>query len=375
MLAPTTARSAPPTTAPSPALPREVQPHLAEFERFFSGQVETFEPHLRELVRYVFANQGKRIRPSLVFCSGWTDNGRIVPDQVYAAAVVELIHLATLVHDDVLDGAALRHQLPTVSDKFGASVAVLLGDALLTQALKIASDSLSIEVCRAMAAATRRVCAGEIHQTLERGNPRFSVNEYFEVIAMKTGELFGVSCLLGARVAGHPEEFVDAATRFGLQLGIAYQLFDDLADFCGDEGKIGKTLGTDLASGKFTLPFYCSSSACPKAKPPPCAARYWRAEPMSKTSPNVCTSTASSKPCATASKPSCAPARKPSPNGTACPPAPASLASPPTSAPRSRGCWIEFCLIILIHRKGAKSAKKKFCSPRYEEPGVILLIP
>jgi octaprenyl-diphosphate synthase len=113
---------------------------------------------------------------------------------------------------------------------------------------------MTIEVCRAMAQATRRVCAGEIHQTLERGNPRFSVNEYFEVIAMKTGELFAVSCLLGAQAARHPEEYVDAVSRFGLQLGIAYQLFDDMADFCGDEDKIGKTLGTDLASGKFTLP-------------------------------------------------------------------------------------------------------------------------
>jgi octaprenyl-diphosphate synthase len=266
MLASSTTRSASSAPFKPLALPREVQPHLAEFERFFSSQIETFEPHLRELVRYVFANQGKRIRPTLVFCSGWTDNGRIVPDQVYAAAVVELIHLATLVHDDVLDGAMLRHQLPTASRKFGASVAVLLGDALLTQALKIASDSLSIEVCRAMASATRRVCAGEIHQTLERGNPRFSVNEYFEVIAMKTGELFAVSCLLGARVAGHPEEFVDAASRFGLQLGIAYQLFDDLADFCGDEGKIGKTLGTDLASGKFTLPLLCLIERLPETE-------------------------------------------------------------------------------------------------------------
>jgi len=266
MLASSTTRTAPTASNKPPALPREVQPHLAEFERFFSGQIETFEPQLRELVRYIFASQGKRIRPTLVFCSGWTDNGRIVPDQVYAAAVVELIHLATLVHDDVLDGAVLRHQLPTVGRKYGAPVAVLLGDALLTQALKIASDSLSIEVCRAMASATRRVCAGEIHQTLERGNPRFSVNEYFEVIAMKTGELFAVSCLLGARVAGHPEEFVDAASRFGLQLGIAYQLFDDLADFCGDEGKIGKTLGTDLASGKFTLPLLCLIERLPETE-------------------------------------------------------------------------------------------------------------
>ncbi len=251
MLAPTARRPA--TPAPTPRLPVEVQPHLAELERFFNAEIETFEPHLRELARYILANHGKRIRPTLVFCSGWKD-GSVVPELTHAAAVVELIHLATLVHDDVLDGAALRHQLPTVGRKYGAPVAVLLGDALLAQALKIASESMSIEVCRAMAKATQRVCAGEIHQTLERGNPRFSVNEYFEVIAMKTGELFAVSCLLGAQAAKHPAEYADAASRFGLQLGIAYQLFDDMADFCGDEDQIGKTLGTDLASGKFTLP-------------------------------------------------------------------------------------------------------------------------
>ncbi len=263
MLAPLARRPASAAPLKTPSLPRDVQPHLAELERFLASEIDTFEPHLRELVRYILANHGKRIRPTLVFCSGWTD-GKISPDHIHAAAVVELIHLATLVHDDVLDGAALRHQLPTVGRKYGAPVAVLLGDALLTQALKIASEFMSIEVCRAMAMATRRVCAGEIHQTLERGNPRFSVNEYFEVISMKTGELFAVSCLLGARVAGHPEEYIEAASRFGLQLGIAYQLYDDMADFCGDEGKIGKTLGTDLASGKFTLPLLCLIERLPE---------------------------------------------------------------------------------------------------------------
>jgi octaprenyl-diphosphate synthase len=254
MPAPTALRQVPLAPSRPPALPPEVLPHLAELERFLQVEIETFEPHLRELVRYVFANHGKRIRPTLVFCSGWAEDGRVRTEHVHAAAVVELIHLATLVHDDVLDGAALRHQLPTVGRKYGAPVAVLLGDALFTQALKIAADFLTVEVCRAMALATRRVCAGEIHQTLERGNPRFSVNEYFEVISLKTGELFAVSCLLGARLAEYPEDYVEAVSRFGLQLGIAYQIFDDLADFCGDEGQIGKTLGTDLASGKFTLP-------------------------------------------------------------------------------------------------------------------------
>jgi len=247
-----------------PALPREVLPHLKELERFLEEQIETFEPQLRELVRYVFASHGKRIRPTLVFCSGCTEDGRILAEHVHAAAVVELIHLATLVHDDVLDGAALRHQLPTVGRKYGAPVAVLLGDALFAQALIIAADYLNVEVYRTMALASRRVCAGEIHQTLERGNPRFSVNEYFEVLSLKTGELFSVSCLLGARLAGRDDDYVEAVARFGMQLGIAYQIFDDIADFWGDEDQIGKTLGTDLASGKFTLPLLCLIERLPE---------------------------------------------------------------------------------------------------------------
>jgi octaprenyl-diphosphate synthase len=256
MLAVTAPRLPTPAGLPpgSETVLRDVQPHLAALDRFLTEQVESFEPQLRELVRYTLSNHGKRIRPTLVFFGGWHDKGRVLPEQVRAAAVVELVHLATLVHDDVLDEASIRHRLPTVSRKFGAPVAVLLGDALFAQALKLAADFPTVEVCRAVSLSTRRVCAGEIHQTLERGNPSFSLAEYFEVISLKTGELFAVSCLLGARLAGYPEAYAQAVRRCGLQLGIAYQIFDDVADFCGDERKIGKTLGTDLASGKFTLP-------------------------------------------------------------------------------------------------------------------------
>jgi len=241
-------------SAGSASLLKEARQHLEALDHFLEEQMAGFEPQLRDVARYALASRGKRIRPTLVFFSGWPEDGRVLMDHVRAAAVVELIHLATLVHDDVLDGASLRHQSPTVVRKFSAHVAVLLGDALFAQALKLASDFPTVEMCRAVSLSTRRVCAGEIHQTLERGNPEFSPAEYYEVISLKTGELFAVSCLLGARLGGYPDAFAQAARHFGLQLGIAYQIFDDMADFYGDEEKIGKTLGTDLASGKFTLP-------------------------------------------------------------------------------------------------------------------------
>jgi octaprenyl-diphosphate synthase len=130
----------------------------------------------------------------------------------------------------------------------------LLGDALFSHALNLATQFPTTEVCAAVSESTRKVCSGEIIQTLRRGSTDISHADYRRIIDLKTAELFRVSCFLGSRLAGYPLEFVDAASRFGRHLGIAYQIYDDLADFFGDEKRIGKTLGTDLASGKITLP-------------------------------------------------------------------------------------------------------------------------
>jgi len=231
-----------------------VRPQLDALTAFMEQQVITFEDEVQDLVRYCLKNQGKRIRPMLLFFSGWTEPAQDFTDLVRAAAVVELVHLATLVHDDILDDATLRHNLDTVSAKYGCSVAVLLGDALFSQALNLATDFPTVDVCRAVSFSTRRVCAGEIKQTFERGNSDFPLDAYFNVIDFKTAELFRVSCYLGAKMAGYEDAFVTACAAFGRHLGMAYQIFDDIADFLGEEAKIGKTLGTDLESGKYTLP-------------------------------------------------------------------------------------------------------------------------
>jgi octaprenyl-diphosphate synthase len=130
----------------------------------------------------------------------------------------------------------------------------LLGDALFSQALHVAALFPTTEVCRVVAESTRKVCSGEIMQTLRRRDLAISLAEYRRMIDLKTAELFRVSCFLGARLAGHEDRFVAAADRFGHHLGIAYQIYDDLVDFVGEEKRIGKTLGTDLATGKLTLP-------------------------------------------------------------------------------------------------------------------------
>jgi octaprenyl-diphosphate synthase len=248
-------RTAATTGRPAPGnLFVRLQPHLRALDRLLRSQVDGFEPEIRDLVEYCLDISGKRIRPSLVFFSGWKGPGKVSPALVRAAAIVEMVHLATLVHDDIMDGAELRRNRPTAARRFGSDAAVLLGDALLAHAVDLAAAYPSTEVCRVVARATRLVCTGEITQTLRRGDTSITRAVYRRIIEFKTAELFRLSCFLGSRLAGYDDGYVEAAAEFGRRLGIAYQIYDDLADFFGEEKRIGKTLGTDLAGGKITLP-------------------------------------------------------------------------------------------------------------------------
>ncbi len=232
-----------------------LRPQMAALDVFLRAQLAAFEPEIRDLADYCLDSSGKRIRPALVFLSGWNGTGGPpAPALVRAAAVVELVHLATLVHDDIMDAADLRRGRGTAMRRFGPEAAVLLGDALFAHALNLAAQFPTAEVCLLVSDSTRKVCTGEIVQTLRRRATDVTRADYDRVIELKTAELFRVSCLLGARLGGFAAEFTAAAAEFGRQLGIAYQIYDDLADFFGEETRIGKTLGTDLRSGKLTLP-------------------------------------------------------------------------------------------------------------------------
>jgi octaprenyl-diphosphate synthase len=224
-------------------------------ETFLDRQVGAFEPEVQPLVRYCFGHSGKKLRPILVFSMALEQPDAPAPEAVIkAAAIVELVHLATLVHDDILDEADLRHRTETVVARYGAHVAVLLGDALFAHALHLAAGYPSVDMCRAVSLATRQVCSGEIAQTFARGSGIPGVEAYFRMIDLKTAELFAVSAWAGGFLAGFAPEQLAAAERFARELGIAYQLYDDAADIFGREAQAGKTLGTDLATGKHTLP-------------------------------------------------------------------------------------------------------------------------
>jgi octaprenyl-diphosphate synthase len=229
--------------------------YLRKLDGFLQSQVDELEPEVRDHVSYVFGHSGKRLRPMLVAYSGWEGPAENRDDKlVVLGAVIELVHLATLVHDDILDEADTRHRQDTAAKKYGPAAAVLVGDVLFSQALKLAAGFDTTEVCRNVAQATVRVCSGEIAQTYQRGDVNYDRDFYFRVIQLKTAELFEVSCNLGAKIAGYDNAFSEAAGAFGRHVGIAYQIFDDLVDLYAAESMIGKTLGTDLNKGKFTLP-------------------------------------------------------------------------------------------------------------------------
>lgn len=242
------------STKQLPELFQLLQPHLKALDGFMMEQVSQFEPEIREHAAYSIDTGGKRIRPSLIFFSGWHGEGEVDEKLVRLAAVVETVHLATLVHDDIMDEADIRRNRATVAKKYNNATAVLLGDALFSHAVYLATQFPTNEVCRDIAVSMRQVCSGEILQTMQRGDPDLGMETYFRVIDLKTAELFRVSCHLGARLGGFSDDYVKAAGTFGRHLGIAYQIYDDMTDLFGSQEKIGKTLGTDIATGKPTMP-------------------------------------------------------------------------------------------------------------------------
>lgn len=242
-----------------------VQPFLRAVAQRLAGQIEAFEPELRAHARYALGTQGKQLRPALVGLSAEAA-GRITDEHVTVAAIIEMVHLATLVHDDVMDAAALRRRRPTLAAQCGPATSVLVGDCLFAHALVLAAGFPTPEVCRAVAAATKTVCTGETIQSERPGDLNQGREPYYRILRMKTGELFALSCELGARLAGAAETVQSACRTYGMDLGTAYQIYDDCVDLFGAESQAGKSLGTDLLNGKLTLPVLVAGERLPGAQ-------------------------------------------------------------------------------------------------------------
>ncbi len=230
-----------------------VRPELERVEVSIREQVRGFDPAIEPYVAYICNTSGKRIRPALAILVGGAAGG-VTGDHLKIGVILELIHMATLVHDDIIDGANTRRMVPTANAKWGNALSVLLGDALFSHALTLATDFDSIDICRKVGNAAREVCQGEIIQTQRRFDLTFTKAEYFRVIGMKTGALFAAATGLAGKLSGLDEETEARLYDYGMKLGTAYQIYDDCLDLVGSEEVVGKTLRTDLVKGKLTLP-------------------------------------------------------------------------------------------------------------------------
>ncbi|HQR02847.1 MAG: polyprenyl synthetase family protein [Proteobacteria bacterium] len=208
---------------------------------------------IRQVAEYIIAAGGKRMRPALVLLAAGAAgyDGRHHLD---LAAVVEFIHTATLLHDDVVDASELRRGRDTANALFGNAASVLVGDFLYSRAFQMMVDVGSMRIMSVLAEATNIIAEGEVLQLMNCKNPDIRIEEYLQVIRFKTAKLFEAAARIGAILADAPAEIEDGLARYGMHLGTAFQLIDDVLDYSGDEGETGKHLGDDLAEGKSTLP-------------------------------------------------------------------------------------------------------------------------
>jgi heptaprenyl diphosphate synthase len=240
----------------------DLRPGLSLVEQRIRTTVETDLPFLEEASRHLIDAGGKRFRPMLVLLSGMLGGGRAIDDAlVDAGVIVELVHLSTLYHDDVIDGAEVRRGAPAAHVRWSNTVAILTGDFLLARASEL-SAALGVEVTRVMAATIADLCAGQIREVQgslagqEHGMSPIEADRehYLRVITEKTGSLIAASCRLGGLLSGLPREGVDALTSYGHHLGLSFQLADDVLDIASESTESGKRPGTDLWEGVRTLP-------------------------------------------------------------------------------------------------------------------------
>ena len=210
-------------------------------------------PLVEKIGQYIIESGGKRLRPLLVLLSARAC-GYQQQQHIILAAVVEFIHTATLLHDDVVDTSDLRRGKPTANNKWGNSSSVLVGDFLYSRAFQMLVSIGQIEVMDTLSNATNIIAEGEVLQLLNAKNPDVSEADYLHVILGKTAMLFEAASHTGAQLAQASTEQADALRRFGRHLGVAFQLIDDLMDYTGDQSSMGKNVGDDLAEGKPTLP-------------------------------------------------------------------------------------------------------------------------
>ena len=228
-------------------------PEMAEVDRVLRASLASDVALIRQVADYIIGGGGKRLRPALVLLSARAC-GYEGPHRYTLAAVVEMIHTATLLHDDVVGDSKLRRGHATANATFGNAASVLVGDFLYSRAFQLMVSVGSMRVLEILAQATNVIAEGEVLQLMNTHNVDLDEAAYLQVIQRKTAKLFEAAGQLGAVLGGADPEREAALARYGMHLGTSFQLIDDVLDYMGDRGVIGKNLGADLSEGKMTLP-------------------------------------------------------------------------------------------------------------------------
>jgi heptaprenyl diphosphate synthase len=228
---------------------------LTRVERALREAVRTPDPFLADVAAHLISAGGKRIRPTLALCASYacTSADAATPNAVTGAVAVELVHLGSLYHDDVIDEAETRRGVPSVNARWSNIVAILAGDFLLARASSLAA-SLGADVAGLLAATIGELCRGQVLELQHLFDAERGEEGYEATIEGKTAALFATSCRIGGMVAGVPDPTLDALTRFGRHLGICFQIVDDVLDLTADQESLGKPAGQDLLEGVYTLP-------------------------------------------------------------------------------------------------------------------------
>ncbi len=234
---------------------------LRRVDALIGTRLESDVPLVRQVAEYIVASGGKRLRPTLLLlacgAAGYRPGSGPGSDgdmRFQLAAVIEFIHTATLLHDDVVDESPLRRGRRTANAAFGNAASVLVGDFLYSRAFQMMVEAGDIRVMRVLADATNTIAGGEVLQLMGSHDPEVDEARYLEVIRRKTAKLFEASARLGGVLARAPQAIEAGLADYGMHVGTAFQLIDDVLDYSGDAAEIGKSLGDDLAEGKPTLP-------------------------------------------------------------------------------------------------------------------------
>lgn len=232
---------------------KPIEADLHTFDMRLSDFLKGDSPLISSIARHLLKSRGKRIRPAFLFLASRAGNF-MTNKAVEASLAIELIHTATLLHDDVVDESDLRRGLETVNTKWTNLISVLMGDYLFAKAFRVMVETGSIQLMSSIAEATEKVSVGELRQIEETGNHNLSEDEYLSIIADKTASLFRVACSAGPILAERPKAEQNRFAHFGEKIGTAFQIADDLLDFVGDSELTGKEPGNDVMNGRVTLP-------------------------------------------------------------------------------------------------------------------------